>query len=110
LIHTNSDGLKLGIWLMPNNVSCGMLEAFLLDLIPEGDPLIGYANKAAKTAQRLGAPFKPAHHQKAIVHTWLAWQDEPGAQLHQAVKKQVLASTGPHAAPFVKWFRELFDV
>ncbi|NQT37117.1 MAG: hypothetical protein HQ581_06490, partial [Planctomycetes bacterium] len=30
LISTNSEGLKLGIWLMPDNQSRGMLETFLM--------------------------------------------------------------------------------
>jgi hypothetical protein len=110
LIHSNEDGLKLGVWLMPDNRSRGMIETFLMYLAPAEDQLVRYAEKACKTAQRLGAPYKSIHLQKAKIHTWLAWQDEPGPQLHQAVKKHVLNSGSPNAVPFVSWFRNLFEV
>jgi hypothetical protein len=110
LIHTNDDGGKLGVWLMPDNQSHGMLETFLMFLAPAEDNVVRYAEKACRTARRVGAPYKSVHLDKARIHTWLAWQDEPGAQLHQAVKERILDSRSPHAVPFVTWFRDLFEV
>lgn len=54
--------------------------------------------------------MKPTHHDKADIHTWLAWRDPPGRQLHDAVKQRILRPDSPHAAPFVRWFRRTFDV
>lgn len=110
LIRTNEEGLKIGVWLMPDNRSHGMLETFLMYLAPNEDNVVRYAEKACKTARRLGAAYRSVHFEKAKIHTWLAWQDEPGAQLHQAVKEHVLDPRSPHAAPFVTWFRDLFEV
>jgi len=111
LIHANDEGLKLGIWLMPDNQSHGMLETFLMYLAPdENDGLVRHAEDACKEAKRIGAPYRPQHHVKARVHTWLAWQDEPGRQLHQAVKERILDPSSPHASSFVSWFRTLFEV
>lgn len=110
LIHSNDEGFRLGVWLMPDNKSRGMLETFLLFLAPTENSLVKYAKKASKAAQRIGAPYKSVHSEKAYIHTWLAWQDEPGAQLAQAVKKQLLNPASPHAVPFVNWFRGLFEV
>lgn len=110
LIHTNGEGLKLGVWLMPDNRSHGMLETFLMYLAPMNDELVRHAEMACQTAQNLGAPYKAVQSEKAKIHTWLAWQDEPGAQLHQAVKQRILNSSSPLATPFVKWFRNLFEV
>lgn len=111
LILTNKDGVKLGVWLMPDNQSHGMLETFLMFLAPNADdPVVAFAEKASKKALDLGAPYKTVHGEKAKIHTWLAWQDEPGAQLHQAVKMHVLNPLSPYAAPFVDWFRRLFEV
>lgn len=43
-------------------------------------------------------------------HTWLAWQDEPGKQLHQAVEHGIFDPQSPRSRPFVKWFRRLFEL
>ena len=58
----------------------------------------------------MGAPFLPNHRDKALIHTWLAWQDEPGRQLHDAVKHAMLDPTLPYAAPFLAWFKELYEL
>lgn len=111
LIRQNTEGKKLGIWLMPDNESHGMLETFLTYLIPsQQDKLVKYAKEARDKAKDMGAPFKDKHKDKAHIYTWLAWQDEPGRQLHQAVKEKVLAPRSPYADPFLRWFRNLFEV
>lgn len=110
LVETNADGLKLGVWLMPDNCSCGMLETFLACLLPDAShPLWIHANNSVVEAKSLNAPFIDAHEDKARIHTWLAWQDPPGRQLHDAVKFQMLKPS-PLSAPFVAWFRSLYGV
>lgn len=104
------DGRTLGIWVMPDNQSRGMLETFLAFLVDDTDPLWAHAQAARTHAIGLGAPVKPTHHDKADIHTWLAWRDPPGRQLHDAVKQRILRPDSPHAAPFVRWFRRTFDV
>ncbi|MCH8043575.1 MAG: hypothetical protein IID44_07635 [Planctomycetes bacterium] len=43
LIAINDDGIRLGVWIMPDNQTSGMLETFLSQLIPEeGDELWDY--------------------------------------------------------------------
>ena len=111
VIATNPDGLKLGVWIMPDNESCGMMETFLKFLVPDpDDPILSFATKARDEAKTLGAPFKDAHADKAVIHTWLAWQDPPGRQLHDAIVQKILDPKSPHAAPFVRWFRSLYAV
>lgn len=111
LIATNADGLKLGVWLMPDNRSRGMLETFLACLLPdESQPLWDFANETVANAKQRGAPFRDAHEDKSKIHTWLAWQDPPGRQLHNAVMEHILKPTSPTSAPFVAWFRSLFGV
>ncbi len=57
LIHENAEGLKLGVWLMPDNQSRGMMETFLTYLVPDhGDVLLGHAESACDGARALGAP------------------------------------------------------
>lgn len=111
LIHENETGLKLGIWLMPDNQSRGMMETFLTYLVPDDcDPVLKHAESARDKAKEIGALYKEVHADKAKIHTWLAWQDPPGRQLHQAVMGRILDPRSPHAKAFVTWFRDLFGV
>ena len=88
-----------------------MLEDFLIRLIPESSRgLYELAEQCVAEAARSGDPFKDVHKAKAEIHTWLAWQDEPGRQLHQAGHHRVLDPERPESQPFVHWFRHLFDV
>ena len=107
----HGDGPRFGVWIMPDNRFHGMLEDLLIRLIPEESGLLyGLARNCVVEAARNGASFKDVHQTKAEIHTWLAWQDEPGAQLHEAVKHRVLDARKPESRPFVDWFRRLFCV
>lgn len=97
---------------MPDNKVSGMLETFLQVLVPStAEELLDYAKQSCTEAGKLGAKFKPYQLTKAEIYTWLAWQDEPGRQLHQAVQERILDPTSSsEAAGFVAWFRDLFEV
>ena len=111
VICTNSEGKRLGIWIMPDNRSRGMLETFLQFLIPAADePLWQYAKDAAKHARTVGAPYKDTHIDSAEIHTWLAWQDEPGPPFGTALKRKCLDPASDRAQPFVEWFKRLFEL
>jgi hypothetical protein len=110
-ITTADNGVRLGVWIMPDNLELGMLETFLAFLIDDKkEPLWEFAQATVDEAKAKGAPFKPSHLHKARIHTWLAWQDEPGPQLHMAVAKRILNPTHPKAQPFVNWFKTLFEL
>lgn len=109
VIVTAQNGKRLGIWLMPDNSSKGMFETFLAYLVPNAsDGLWRHAEQARDEAKRLGAPYRGHHCAKASMHTWLAWQDPPGRQLHQAIVERILKPQSPESEVFVKWFRSLF--
>ena len=106
-----ASGPRFGVWIMPDNRAKGMLEDLLVQLVPsESESLFALARRCVGEAADIGAPFKPAQLTKARVHTWLAWQDEPGKSLHQAVHHRVLDPTKAESKPFVRWFRNLFAV
>lgn len=112
-IATLGSGVRFGVWMMPDNRPPGMLETFLLSLLREEEiagELYQHARQSVARAKELGAPYKEVHRDKALVHTWLSWQDEPGAQLHMAIKRRILDSHSPNADGFVAWFRGLFEV
>ena len=105
----HSGGQRFGIWIMPDNRLTGMLEDWLVRLIPEASsPLFELAGNCVSDSKRQGAPFKEAHRTKAEIHTWLAWQDEPGLRLYDAIIHRVLNPGRPASRPFVNWFRSLF--
>jgi hypothetical protein len=111
LILERDDGLRLGVWIMPDNRSRGMLETFLTYLVPVSHAsLWEYAKTTAGTARDFGAPYKLAHRDKADIHTWLAWQDPPGRPLGEALKARCLDPDCPVAGPFVDWFVRLYQL
>ncbi|MEA5470330.1 DUF3226 domain-containing protein [Spirulina sp. 06S082] len=111
LIHTAPNGVKFGVWIMPDNQNRGMLETFLAYLIPDrSEPIWDYAKEATQEAKKRGAPFIEPHTDKANIHTWLAWQNEPGNQLHTAIMAKIFEPTHPKAQIFVNWFKTLYDL
>ena len=111
LIEAVPDGPRVGIWLMPDNRSAGMLETFLTYLVPGGsDALWAYAQEAARQARKFGATYADAHRDKADIHTWLAWQAPPGRPFGEALKRAILDPRSQRAKPFVDWFIELFGL
>lgn len=105
---------RFGVWLMPDNSSKGMMESFLLTLCPDSEPtFLAHVESSTDVAASLrheAAVYGPAHRDKALIHTWLAWRDPPGSQLHQALKSKVLDPSGPLAAQFVCWFRDRYEL
>ncbi len=74
----------------------GMMETFLAYLIPdECVPLWQYAQEVSTEAKVRGALFTAAHAEKANIHSWLAWQNPPGLELHQAVMKRIFDPSHP---------------
>ena len=109
LVH--SGGPRFCVWIMPDNRFTGMLEDFLVQLIPDdARHLYELAMNCVAEARRNGAPFRKVHERKAEIHTWLAWQDPPDLRLHEAVKHTVLNPAGAECQTFVNWFRRLFLV
>ena len=97
------EGVRFGAWIMPDNQSRGMLETFLRYLVRiEHEQLWQHACDATDTARlNHSAPYKSVHLDKARIHTFLAWQDEPGAQLHEAINYAILDPVSPYCKPFV---------
>lgn len=111
LIHTTQDGKKFGVWIMPDNQTRGMLETFLAYMIPDESELFWkYAQEVVSEAKNKGAPFIDAHVHKAYIYTWLAWQNPPGRQLHNAIMERILNPQHPNARIFVNWFKTLYDL
>lgn len=112
VVVINADGLRFGVWLMPDCSSPGMLETFLARFVsdPTGGLWPFVVDHCANAKSLHAAPYSDAHADKARVHAWLALQDPPGQQLHAAVMQNILRPGTPHADRFVSWFQNLFQV
>jgi len=87
-----------------------MLESLLLALRAGDEALHDHARDATQQARTRGAKFRDSHREKAELHAWLAWQDPPGRQLHDAVRARMMPPAPPVTNGFVAWFRRLFEI
>ena len=108
-IITHNVRPTVGLWLMPNNTLPGMLEDFVSMLVPEGDKLWSNAVLSVEQIPVEDRLFAPQHVIKAKIHTWLAWQEEPGTPLGQAITKRYLSADAPQAVHLVNWLRKLYN-
>ena len=106
-IVKTDDGKKIGIWIMPDNQSEGALEDFVGSLIGEKDNLWPKAQADVNGIPADDRRFKATYLSKAQVHTWLAWQEEPGTKMGETFKKKYLDPEHPQAQVFVEWVKQL---
>ena len=101
--------VRVGVWLMPDNRRSGALEEFLRDLVNNEDAaLLQLAETSTTSAKERGATVPEAKRLKAILHTWLAWQQRPGVPYGLAIASRYFRHNSPAALAFVEWFRHVF--
>ncbi len=111
LVHITPDNLRLGVWIMPDNRSSGMLETFLRsDASLARTPLWDLAIRSCQEAGRLEGSFKEVHLPKAEIHTILAWIDPPGKRLQEAIRDRVMDTKGDLSRSFAAWMINLFQL
>ena len=98
---------RVGIWLMPDNISAGELEDFIERLVPPGDPVWPLAQAYINGITTADRKFSDGKVQRARIHAWLAARKEP-RKMGAAVGAGDLDVTVPLAATFTTWLRELF--
>lgn len=109
LVLEKEDAVQVGIWLMPNNQLNGMLEDFIQFLIPQDDALLEKTTGILEEIEREDIQkYKESYHSKALIHTWLAWQEDPGTPIGLAITKKYLETEGEEVNRFVDWLRRLF--
>ncbi len=99
---------RVGIWLMPDNRVPGILEDFLRFLVPENDPLFAHVEQSLDTIPSDQRRFLDLKKTKAKMHTWLAWQEEPGKPFGQAITARYIDPDLPAANSFVRWLQRTF--
>ncbi len=112
-IHATQDIYpRIGIWLMPDNLQSGMLEDFVKLLIRPDDLLSPFVEKILFEieGQDISNRYnKDIHRAKAFVHTWLAWQQEPGRPMGTAITATYLDHNTDLCLRFVNWLNHLFN-
>ncbi|WP_348944735.1 DUF3226 domain-containing protein [Chitinibacter sp. FCG-7] len=108
LIYKHNDGLPdLGVWVMPDNASEGMLEDWIKQSVLPAER--GILAQAEMTVACLVVPkFNANRLSKAEVATWLAWQKRPGEGLYYAVEGNLLDSTAALHIGLVQWLKTVF--
>ncbi|SRR5260370_10975775 len=100
----------VGIWLMPDNKIAGMIEHFISLLRPENDVLWPIAENIVQKVVDTDCRFPSTQMAKAYIHTWLAWQKEPGKPMGQAITARYLDADASHALKLITCIRGLFDL
>lgn len=102
---------KFGVWVMPNNELVGKIENFIR-LLVAGDKenlwqIVEKVISEIPTEERL---FAEKDSIKAHVHTFLAWQEEPGRPMGESITRRYFQIDAPEALNFVEWIRRLFEL
>lgn len=97
----------VGIWLMPDNTAPGAVEQFVRNLIPADDALWPLAHETVASIPRPLRRFSDSATIKAELHTWLAWQEEPGTRMGAAITKRYLQRGSVTADAFATWVQRL---
>lgn len=109
ITSSNDNEPRIGVWIMPDNISSGMVEDFALSLVEPTDVLMQKAESIIVEIEKEGiGRYKKGHRSKAKIHTYLAWNDEPGMPIGQAVTKKVLNSNIESAQEFLNWVKRVF--
>lgn len=109
LIYRATDKVTIGIWIMPNNSTNGMLEDFIKFLVPNNDKLMPIAEETLSNIEMQGLnKYQTIHKSKALIHTWLAWQEDPGTPMGLSITKKYLEPNVQECTIFVDWLNKLF--
>lgn len=108
IIHNNN--LTMGVWIMPNNNLNGMLEDFISFLIPKEDQLLPIVKSTLNyiEAKKLNS-YSLIHKSKAVIHTWLSWQADPGTPMGLGITKRYLNTDEETCLKLTNWINKLFN-
>lgn len=98
---------RIGIWVMPDNVSTGELEDFVQQMIPDGDPVWPCAEDYIGGIPPDARKFDANQPTKNQIHAWLAARRHPGL-IGLAVRDGDLDVNNPLSQSFLRWLTNLF--
>lgn len=98
---------RIGIWLMPDNLSPGEVEEFFAGMIPSDDPVWPRSETYIDEIAVPDRMFASGKVLRAKVHSWLATRAEP-RKMGAAIGAGDLNVRAPDAVRLVDWLRRLF--
>ncbi len=98
---------KVGVWLMPDNENPSELEDFVIEMIPDGDPVWPRSQSYIDGIPDGQRPFTEGKRQRAQLYAWLATREEPRL-MGAAIGTHDLDIDGPLCQSFVGWLKRLF--
>ena len=93
---------------MPDNRTNGIMEDFLRFLVPLPSTLFDHVQDSVASIPAGDRLFRAVSEPKAIIHTWLAWQREPGMPLGAAISARFLDANVSQVDVLVAWLMRLF--
>ena len=99
---------RIGVWLMPNNKAFGMFEDLLMESL--GDHEKAYTSNVVKQAKAdQVASYHDSHLSKAVIRTYMAWQEPPDVQyLGLAIRQCHFQNIEAACKQFLDWLGRLF--
>ena len=98
---------RVGIWLMPDNASTGELEDFVMQMIPEGDPVWPRAKRYIEEIPQADRRFPEFKTRRAELYAWLAARENL-RQMGSAIGSHDLNVDGNLCKNFLDWLKALF--
>ena len=99
---------RVGVWLMPDNQSCGELEDFISGMIPSDDAVWPLSQAYIDGIPLEDRKFTESKILRAKVHAWLAARESP-RPMGLSITAGDLDIRTPDARRFKNWLRELFS-
>lgn len=104
----NNSKPRIGIWLMPCNVSPGELEDFAVGMVPEDDPIWPSSRQYISSIPQQHRKFHDEKTPKAELFAWLATRKNPG-RMGAAIGAGDLSLDNEPSNTFLTWLTELFE-
>lgn len=108
LSFPHSDGLNsIGLWIMPDNYSEGMLEDWIKKSVQDSE--LSLLDRAINTVKDLpNKKFKSIHNSKAEVATWLSWQRRPGCGFDGAIDENLFNFQCESMTQLINWLNRIY--
>ena len=97
---------RIGIWMMPDNVSPGELEDFIAEMIPVGDAIWPLSQCYITNIPIADRKFRHKER-RAQIHAWLAVREDP-RPMGLAITAGDLDVNAEVCRRFADWLRTLF--
>ena len=105
--NPNGGSPRIGIWIMPDNVSLGELEGFVAQMIPADDEVWPLSQRYVNQIPYAERKFSETKTLRAQIHAWLATREDP-RQMGLAIRTHDLETSGSLCQRFLAWLTRLF--